>query len=87
MKRMMDQAYTQGHIPLEQLTHSGTQAAHVVVCTVFIYDMIRALHITAELESVDLGNCYNAVVHILTSITIQVFMVPLTMVIMVLLVL
>ena len=46
--------------------------------------MIRALHITAGIESVDLGNCYDAVAHPIASIALQAFKVPLTMIVLVL---
>ena len=59
-KRMMDQAYDAGHVPLEQYARRGTQAAHGVLCKVLFCDYIRALHIVAGLPSVDLGNCYDA---------------------------
>jgi hypothetical protein len=63
-KRMMDQAYDKGLIPSEQFARRGTQAAHGVICKVLFCDMIRALHLTAGLPSVDLGNCYDTVLHL-----------------------
>eukprot|EP00956_Cyclotella_meneghiniana_P037910 scaffold146600_cov36-Cyclotella_meneghiniana.AAC.1 len=39
--------------------------------------MIRALHVTAGIPSVDLGNCYDAVAHPIASIAMQALKVPL----------
>ena len=75
-KRMMDQAYDAGIIPLEQFACRGTQAAHGVLCKVLFCDMIRALHLVAGLPSVDLGNCYDAVLHPIASIALQAVKVP-----------
>jgi hypothetical protein len=81
-KRMMDQAYDAGHIPLEQYARRGTQAAHGVLCKVLFCDYIRALHIAARIPSVDLGNCYDAVSHPIASIALQAFRVPLLTVVL-----
>ena len=78
-KRMMDSAYEHGQVPIEQFARRGRQAAHGVLCKVLFCDMIRALHVTAGVESVDLGNCYDAVAHPMASIALQAFKVPLLM--------
>lgn len=75
-KRMMDQAYDNGLVPVEQFAKRGTQAAHGVLCKVLFCDMVRALHVVAGIPSVDLGNCYDAVAHPIASIALQAFMVP-----------
>lgn len=75
-KRMMYQAYDAGLIPAEQFAKAGTQAAHGVLCKILFCDMVRALHITAGLPSVDLGNCYDAVAHPIASIAMQALKVP-----------
>ena len=80
---MMDQAYDAGIIPVEQFARRGiTQAAQGVLCKVLFCDMIRALHLTAGLPSVDLGNCYDAVSHPIASIAMQALKVPLTTVVL-----
>ena len=81
-KRMMDQAYDNGLVPVEQFAKRGTQAAHGVLCKVLFCDMVRALHVVAGIPSVDLGNCYDAVAHPIASIALQAFMVPVAMVVM-----
>jgi hypothetical protein len=81
-KRMMDQAYDAGHVPLEQFAKRGTQAAHGVLCKVLFCDYVRALHIVAGIPSVDLGNCYDAVSHPIASIVLQAFKVPLLTVVL-----
>lgn len=81
-KRMMDQAYDAGIIPVEQFARRGTQAAHGVLCKVLFCDMTRALHLIAGLPSVDLGNCYDAVSHPIASIAMQALKVPLMTVVL-----
>ena len=81
-KRMMDQAYDAGHVPLEQYARRSTQAAHGVLCKVLFCDYVRALHIVAGIPSVDLGNCYDAVAHPIASIALQAFRVPLLTVVL-----
>ena len=81
-KRMMDQAYDAGIIPVEQFARRGTQAAQGVLCKVLFCDMIRALHLTAGLPSVDLGNCYDAVSHPIASIAMQALKAPLMTVVL-----
>jgi hypothetical protein len=81
-KRMMDQAYDKGLIPTEQFARRSTQAAHGVLCKVLFCDVVRALHLTAGLPSVDLGNCYDAVSHLIASISLQAFKVPLMTIIL-----
>ena len=86
-KRMMDQAYDNGMVPVEQFARRGTQASNGVLCKVLFCDMMRALHEMAGVASVDLGNCYDAVAHPLASIALQAFMVPVTSVVLMLTVL
>ena len=81
-KRMMDRAYDQGLVPVDQFARRGTQAAHGVLCKALFCDMVRALHVVAGIPSVDLGNCYDAVAHPIASIALQAFMVPVAMVVM-----
>jgi hypothetical protein len=81
-KRMMDQAYDAGNVPLEQFAKRGTQAVHGVLCKVLFCDYVRALHIIAGIPSVDLGNCYDAVSHPIASIALQAFRVPLLTVVL-----
>ena len=68
--------FRQTNIPAEQFAKAGTQAAHGVLCKILFCDMVRALHITAGLPSVDLGNCYDAVAHPIASIAMQALKVP-----------
>lgn len=81
-KRMMDQAYDKGLIPVEQFARRGTQASNGVLCKVLFCDMMRALHEMAGIPSVDLGNCYDAVAHAIASIALQAFKVPLATVVL-----
>jgi hypothetical protein len=74
-KKMMDKAYSDGVVPAEQFAQRGTQAAEGVLTSTLFCDIIRALHHTGGIESVDLGNCYDAVAHPITSIAMQSFKV------------
>ena len=51
-KCMMDQAYDNGMVPVEQFARRGTQASSGVLCKVLFCDMIRALHEMAGIPSV-----------------------------------
>lgn len=42
-------------------------------------DIVRVMHRTAAIESVDLANCYDAVAHLIASIALQSFKVHQTM--------
>jgi hypothetical protein len=81
-KRMMDQAFNAGNVPLEQFARRGTQAAHGVLCKVLFCDYVWALHIVAGIPSMDLGNCYDAVSHPIACIVLQAFKVPLLTVVL-----
>ena len=81
-KRMMDQAYDNGMVPVEQFARRGTQASSGVLCKVLFCDMVRALHEMAGIPSVDLGNCYDAVAHPIASIALQAFQVPLATIVL-----
>lgn len=81
-KRMMDQAFNAGNVPLEKFARRGTQAAHGVLCKVLFCDYVWALHIVAGIPSMDLGNCYDAVSHLIASIVLQAFKVPLLAVVL-----
>ena len=81
-KRMMDQAYDNGLVPVEQFARRGVQASHGVLCKVLFCYMMRALHEMAGIPSVDLGNCYDAVAHPIASIALQAFQVPLTTIVL-----
>jgi hypothetical protein len=74
-KRMMDQAYDAGIVPVEQFARRGVQSAHGVLCKILFCDMMRALHLVAGLPSVDLGNCF-------ASIALQALKVPLMTVVL-----
>jgi hypothetical protein len=76
-KRMMDQAYDAGIIPVEQFAHRGTQAAQGFLYKVLFRDMIRTLYLVAGLPGFDLGNCYDTVSHPIASIAMQALKVPL----------
>jgi hypothetical protein len=79
-KRMMDQAFNAGNVPLEQFARRGTQAAHGVLCKVLFCDYVWALHIVAGIPSMDLGNCYDAVSHLISNSKYRVagIQIPLT---------
>ena len=81
-RRMMDQAYDTGIVPVEQFARWGTQASSGVLCKVLFCDMMRSLHEQAGIPSVDLGNCYDAVAHPLASIALQAFRVPLAAIVL-----
>jgi hypothetical protein len=81
-KRMMDQAYNNGMVPVEQFARRGTQASSGVLTKVLFCDMIRALHKMASIPSIDLGNCYNAVAHPIASLALQAFQVPLATIVL-----
>ena len=62
-KRMMDRAFQEDIVPVEQFAKRGSQAAHGVVASGLFCDIAQALHRTAAIESVDFANCYDAVAH------------------------
>jgi hypothetical protein len=78
----MDQAYDNGMVQVEQFARRGTQASRGVLTKVLFCDMIRALHETVGIPSVDLGNCYDAVAHPIASIALQAFQVPLATIVL-----
>ena len=86
-KWMMDRAYDAGIVPAEQFARRGVQAAEGVLTTTLFSDIVRVMHRTAAIESVDLANCYDAVAHPIPSIALQSFKVRQTMVAMMLYVL
>ncbi len=83
-KRMMDRAFQEDIVPVEQFAKRGSQAAHGVVASSLFCDIARALHQTAAIECVDFANCYNAVAHPIASIVLQSFKVRKVMVAMML---
>jgi hypothetical protein len=84
---MMDQAYDNGMVPVEQFARRGTQASSGVLTKVLFCNTISALHEMAGIPSVDLGNCYDAVAHPIASLALQAFQVPLATIMLSLLVL
>ena len=86
-KWMMDRAYDAGIVPAEQFARRGVQAAEGVLTTSLFSDIVRVMHRTAAIESVDLANCYDAVAHPIASIALQSFKVRQTTVAMMLYVL
>ncbi len=83
-KRMMDRAFQEDIVPVEQFAKHGSQAAHGVVASGLFCDIPRALHQMAAIESVVDANCYNAVAHPIASIALQSFKVRKVMVAMML---
>ncbi len=69
---------------MEQFAKCGSQAAHGVVASGLFCDIVRALHQTAAIESVDFANCYDAVAHPITSNALQSLKVRKVMVAMML---
>ena len=67
---MMD-TFSEGIVPAEQFTKRGLPASHRVLASGLFYDIVRALHRTSAIESVDLAYCYNAVAHPIASIALQ----------------
>ncbi len=55
-KRMMDRAFREDIVPVEQFAKRGSQAAHGVVASGLFCDIACALHQTAAIESVDFAN-------------------------------
>jgi hypothetical protein len=83
-KRMMDRAFQEDIVLVEQFAKRGSQAAHGVVASGLFCDIACALHRMAAIESVDFANCYNAVAHPIASIALQSFKVRKVMVAMML---
>jgi hypothetical protein len=81
-KRMMDQAYDNGMVPVKQFARRGTQASSGVLCKVLFCDMISALHEMSGIPSIELGNSYDAVAHPIVSIALQAFQVPLATIVL-----
>ena len=69
-KHMMSKAYKDKIVPIEQVAPD------------FFCGIVRTLHCTAGLGSVDLVNCYDAVAHPITVIALQSFRVRIGMVAM-----
>jgi hypothetical protein len=86
-KLMMDKAFSEGIILVEQFAKWGSQASHGVLALGLFCDIACALHRTSAIASVDLANCYDAVTHPIVSITLQSFKVRKVMVAMMLYVL
>ncbi len=83
-KRMMDRAFREDIILVEQFAKRGSQAAHGVVASGLFCDIACTLHRMAAIESVDFANCYNAGAHPIASIALQSFKVRKVMVAMML---
>ena len=83
-KRMMDHAFQEDIVPVEQFANRCSQALQGVVASGLFCDIARALHRTAAIKSVDFANCYDAVAHPITSIALQSFKVRKVMVVMML---
>jgi hypothetical protein len=79
-KRMMTAAHEQGIVPVEQFATKGTTSEEGGMGKLFKSDLVRVFHFTAAIESVDLGDCYDAVAHPCASIALQAFGVKLPMV-------
>ncbi len=83
-KQMMDRAFREDIVPVEQFAKHGSQASEGVVTSGLFCDIVRALHRTAAIESIDFANCYNAVAHPIASIALQCVKVQKVMVAMML---
>lgn len=83
-KEMMDRMYDEGVVPVEQMARQGFQAAEGVLAIGLFCDIVRDMHMSAAIEIVDLGNCYNVVAHPVASIALQSFKVCTVMVAMML---
>lgn len=79
---MMDRAYDEGTVPVEQMAHRGVQAAKGALASGLFCDIVRAMQYTAAIESVDwvISNCYDAVAHPIASIALQAYKVCTVMV-------
>jgi hypothetical protein len=74
-KQIVDKAFQGDIIPAEQFAKRGSQATDGVLTSGLFCDISWALHKTAAIESVDLANCYDAIAHLIASITLQSFKV------------
>ncbi len=81
---MMDRVFQEDIVPVEQFAKCGLQALEGVVTPGLFCDIVRALHCTAVIESVDCANCYDAVAHPIASIALESFKVQQMMVAMIL---
>ncbi len=83
-KPMMDRAFQEDIVPVEQIAKQGLQVLEGVVTSGLFCDTVQALHQTAAIESVYFANCYDAVAHPIASIALQSFKVHKVMVAMML---
>jgi hypothetical protein len=83
-KCMMDRAFQEDIVPVEQFAKRGSQAQEGVVASGLFCNIARALHRTAAIESVNFANCYGVVSHPIVSIALQFFKVRKVMVAMML---
>jgi hypothetical protein len=85
--KKIDEAFSEGMIPMKQFTKWGSQAFHGVLASGLFCDIAHILHRISAIESVDLANYYHAVAHPIASIALQSFKVRMVMVVMMLYVL
>jgi hypothetical protein len=83
-KGMMDRAFQEDIVPVEQFAKRGLQALEGVVTSGLFCNIVQALHRKAAIESVNFANCYDAVAHPIASIALQSFKVCKVMVTMML---
>jgi hypothetical protein len=74
-KQMMDKALEGDIIQAEQFAKRGSQATERVLTSGLFCDIAQALHTPTAIESVDLANCYDAVAHMIASISLQILKV------------
>jgi hypothetical protein len=86
-KQMMDKAFEGDIIPAEQFAKRESQATEGVLTSALLCNIFQALHKTVAIDSVDLAYCYDAVAHLIASISLQSFKVCKVMVAMMLYVL
>ncbi len=70
-KYMMNRAFKEDIVLVEQFVKQGSQASEGAITLGLFCYIVRALHRTTAIKSVDFPNCYDAVAHPIASIALQ----------------
>ena len=74
--RMMDNASKYGLMPEEMYSEKNKIVDNGTLAKVLFFYITRQTRLSAGLSSVDAANCYDAVAHVIASLTFQAFGVP-----------
>ncbi len=77
-KRMLDNAKKYRLMPEEIFRKKNKMANNGTLCKMLFYHITRQARVLAAIASVDASNCYNRIVHAISSMIFQTFGVPTT---------